>query len=131
MNRNLRVVLAFEFMLEKEKAGEAFTMAELAEATGWAVGSCRTYPSKRWHQYVHKDGTQYTSTGLIYLSKDEFSLIHSQKLQDPNQLSPKSILLHKAREFALLAVSTYNNPYTELGVVLLNRRILSIIHPPI
>lgn len=113
MNRNLRVVLAFEFMLEKEKAGEAFTMAELAEATGWAVGSCRTYPSKRWHQYVHKDGTQYTSTGLIYLSKDEFSLIHSQKLQDPNQLSPKSILLHKAREFALLAVSTYNNPYTE------------------
>lgn len=113
MNRNQRVELAFEFMLAKEKAGEAFTMTELAEASGWAISSCQTYPTKRWHQFVQRDGSQYTSTGLIYLSKAEFSLIHSQKLQDPNNLSPKSILLHKAREFALLAVSTYNNPYTE------------------
>lgn len=113
MNRNQRVELAFEFMLAKEKAGEAFTMTELAEASGWAISSCQTYPTKRWHQFVQRDGSQYTSTGLIYLSKAEFSLIHSQNLQDPNNLSPKSILLHKAREFALLAVSTYNNPYTE------------------
>lgn len=113
MNRNQKVKLAFKFMLEKEKTGEAFTIPELSEASGWAISSCRTYPTKRWHQYVHRDGNQYTSTGLVYLSKNEFSLIHSQKLQDPDKLSPKSILLHKAREFALLAVSTYNNPYTE------------------
>jgi hypothetical protein len=98
LNRNQRVELAFEFMLAMEKAGEAFTMTELAEASGWAISSCQTYPTKRWHQFVQRDGSQYTSTGLIYLSKTEFSLIHSQKLQDPNNLSPKSILLHKARE---------------------------------
>lgn len=56
LNRNQREELAFEFMLEKEKAGEAFTMAELAEASGWAISSCRTYPTKSWHQYVHRDG---------------------------------------------------------------------------
>lgn len=113
MSRNQKVELAFEFMSGKEKAGEAFTIAELAEATGWRVATCKTYPSKRWLQFVHKDGAHYTSTGLIYLSKSEFSAIHSQTMQDPSLKSPKSALLHKAREFALLAVSTYNNPYTE------------------
>lgn len=113
MKRNQKVDLAFEFMTEKEKEGEAFTITELAKATGWTAATCRTYPSKRWHQFVHKDGKQYTATGLIYLNKSEFSAIHSQKFQDTNSQSSKSVLLHKAREFALLAVSTYNSPYTE------------------
>ena len=55
LDRNQRVELAFEFMLAKEKAGEAFTMAELAAASGWALSSCQTYPTKRWHQLVQRD----------------------------------------------------------------------------
>ena len=113
MSRYDKVDLAYEFLVAKEKDTEAFTIAQLAEATGWSPGTCSTYPSKRWHQYVVKDGTQYTSSGISYLSKEEFRSVHSQKLQKTSDLSTKGILVHKAKEFALLAVSTYNNAYTE------------------
>ncbi|MEJ2911751.1 DUF3644 domain-containing protein [Pseudoalteromonas sp. C12FD-1] len=113
MSRYDKVDLAYDFLVTKEKETEAFTIAQLAEATGWSTGTCSTYPSKRWHQYVVKDGTQYSSSGISYLSKEEFRSVHSQKLQKTTDLSTKGILVHKAKEFALLAVSTYNNPYTE------------------
>lgn len=113
MNRYNKVDLAYEFLIGKERQGESFTIQELADATGWKTDTCKTYPSKRWHQYVEKEGKQYTSSGVLYLSKDEFRAVHSQKLQQINDLSSKGALLHKAKEFALLAVSTYNNPYTE------------------
>ncbi|WP_347360295.1 DUF3644 domain-containing protein [Vibrio vulnificus] len=97
----------------KETEGESFTIDELAKATGWKKQTCGTYPSKRWHQYVQKDGSHYLTTGIKFLSKEEFRVVHSQKLQQIADQSTKGMLLHKAREFALLAVSTYNNPYTE------------------
>ncbi|ACJ28673.1 Conserved hypothetical protein [Shewanella piezotolerans WP3] len=113
MSRYDKVDLAYEFLVAKEKETETFTIAQLAEATGWSKGTCSTYPSKRWHQYVAKDGTQFSSSGISYLSKEEFRSVHSQKLQKTEDFSTKGILVHKAKEFALLAVSTYNNPYTE------------------
>ena len=113
MSRYDKVDLAYEFFKEKEALGESFTIKQLANFTGWAEGACRTYPSKRWHQYIEKDGTQYTTSGISYLSKTEFRAVHSQKLQQVADHSTKGILLHKAKEFALLAVSVYNNPYTE------------------
>lgn len=113
MNRYNKVDLAYEFLVTKEKETEAFTIAQLAEATGWSIGTCSTYTSKRWHQYIAKDGSQYSSSGISYLSKEEFRSVHSQKLQKTTDFSTKGILVHKAKEFALLAVSTYNNPYTE------------------
>lgn len=106
------VDLAYEFLCEKEKSGFHFTIKDLAEYTGWKESTCKTYPTKRWHQYIDKDGAQYSSTGIQYLSKDEFRAVHSQKLQKTADHSSKGILLNKSREFALLAVSTYNNPYT-------------------
>lgn len=113
MSRYDKVDLAYEFLVTKEKESEAFTIEQLVNETGWKADTCRTYPSKRWHQYVEKDGDQYSSSGISFLSKDEFRAVHSQKLQQTADLSSKGILLHKAKEFALLAVSTYNNPYTE------------------
>ncbi|MCC4262862.1 DUF3644 domain-containing protein [Oceanimonas baumannii] len=113
MSRYEQVDLAYDFLIGKEKLGEAFTIVQLAEKTGWKIDTCRTYPSKRWHQYIEKDGDQYSSSGIGYLSKEEFRAVHSQKLQQTADLSSKGILLHKAKEFALLAVATYNNPYTE------------------
>jgi hypothetical protein len=103
---------AYKFLVEKEKRGFHFTIKDLVEHTGWKESTCKTYPTKRWHQYIDKDGEQYSSTGIRYLSKDEFRAVHSQKLQKTEDHSTKGILLNKAREFALLAVSTYNNPYT-------------------
>lgn len=112
MSKYDKVDLAYDFLIKKERQGEAFLIEQLAEATGWAIDTCRTYPSKRWHQYVEKDGTQYTTSGIVYLSKTEFRAVHSQKLQETTDQSKKGILIHKAKEFALLAVSVYNNPYT-------------------
>jgi hypothetical protein len=113
MNRYEKVDLAHGSLIAKEKQGEAFTIQQLADLTGWKVDTCRTYPSKRWHQYVEKDGDQYTSSGISFLSRDEFRAVHSQKLQLTADLSAKGILINKAKQFALLAVSIYNNPYTE------------------
>jgi uncharacterized protein DUF3644 len=113
MSRYDKVDLAYEFLVSKEKDAEAFTIAQLAEATAWSTGTCGTYTSKRWHQYVVKDGAHYSSSGISYLSKEEFRSVHSQKLQKTTDFSTKGILVHKAKEFCLLAVSTYNNPYTE------------------
>lgn len=113
MSRYEKVDLAYGFLVEKEKDSETFTIDQLVKVTGWKSDTCKTYPSKRWHQYVEKDGEQYSSSGISFLSKDEFRAVHSQKLQQTTDLSSKGVLLHKAKEFALLAVSTYNNPYTE------------------
>ncbi|MFT5708566.1 MAG: hypothetical protein ACI9ES_002869 [Oceanospirillaceae bacterium] len=113
MGRYDQVDLAYEFLTKKENKGESFTIKELAKATGWKPQTCGTYPSKRWHQYVQKDGNHFLTSGIKFLSKEEFRIVHSQKLQQVNDQSTKGMLLHKAREFALLAVSTYNNPYTE------------------
>lgn len=113
MSRYDKVDLAHHFLTNKEKLGESFTIAQLSVATGWTEETCRTYPSKRWHQYIEKDGNQYTTAGISFLSKVEFRAVHSQKLQQVADHSNKGILLHKAKEFALLAVSVYNNPYTE------------------
>ncbi|MGN4982874.1 DUF3644 domain-containing protein [Aeromonas dhakensis] len=113
MGKYKQVDLAYSFLVDKEKQGESFTIVQLSEATGWKVDTCRTYPSKRWHQYIEKDGEQYSSSGICFLSKDEFRSVHSQKLQQTADHSTKGILIHKAKEFALLAVSIYNNPYTE------------------
>lgn len=108
-----KVDLAYDFLVQKERESGSFTIQQLVNATGWTEGTCKTYPSKRWHQYVVRDGEHYSSTGIAFLSKEEFRAVHSQKLQYTTDLSIKGILLHKAKEFALLAVSTYNNPYTE------------------
>ncbi|GAB3234369.1 DUF3644 domain-containing protein [Pseudaeromonas pectinilytica] len=112
MSKYDQVDLAYDFLMEKEISGEVFTIQNLADATGWKVDTCRTYPSKRWHQYIENDEGQYSTSGIRFLSKDEFRLVHSQKLQDVADMSTKGILLGKAKEFALLAVATYNNPFT-------------------
>ena len=113
MSRYEKVDLAYDFLVDKEKQSEAFTVTQLSDTTGWKVDTCKTYPSKRWHQYVEKDGDQYSSSGISFLSKEEFRSVHSQKLQQTADHSVKGVLIHKAKEFTLLAVSTYNNPYTE------------------
>ena len=113
MIRYEKVDKAYEFLTAKEKSGDSFIVSELAEVTQWSESSCRTYASKRWHQYIDKDKGDYTPAGVIFLSKEEFRAVHSQKLQQVRDLSEKGRLLKKAREFALLAVSTYNNPFTE------------------
>ncbi len=113
MSRYTRVDLAYDFLVNKEKSGDVFTIQELSNFTGWALQTCKTYPSKRWHQFIERHNDEYLVSGVSYLSKAEFRDIHSQKFNSNLVTSNKSILVKKAREFALLAVSVYNNPYSE------------------
>jgi hypothetical protein len=113
VSRYEKVDKAYKFLTEKEIDGDSFSLKELAVACDWSQDTCRTYLSKRWHQYVHKDKTDYATSGVIYLSAEEFRAVHSQRLQQIIDQSEKGRLVKKAREFALLAVSTYNNPFTE------------------
>ena len=113
MSRYEKVDKAHKFLTARENSGDSFTIAELAADTGWSTDTCRTYASKRWHQYIHKDKGDYTPLGIIFLSLEEFRAVHSQRLQQVKDQSEKGRLVKKAKEFALLAVSTYNNPFTE------------------
>ena len=116
MSRYDKVDLAYDFLLKKEKSGELFSIQDLAQSVGWKIESCNTYLSKRWYQYVQKNGNSYAIKEISSLSKDEFRSLHSQKLQKVkmNDHSEKGRLLQKAKEFALLAVATYNNPFVML-----------------
>jgi Protein of unknown function (DUF3644) len=111
MGKYDQVDKAYNFLVKKEINGESFTLDELANFTGWKRSTCKTYPSKRWNQYVDNDGELFTSIGIKSLKKEDFRKVHSQKLQQIDK-SELGILLSKAREFALLATSIYNNPYT-------------------
>lgn len=114
MSRLDRVYLAYDFLVAMEKSGKSFSINELADFVGWEVKSCTTYVSKRWFQYVSKKEAGYTSTGVSSLSREEFCNLHSQKLRNVKDYSEKGQQLQKAKEFALLAVTVYNNPLITL-----------------
>ncbi|MEA4296168.1 DUF3644 domain-containing protein, partial [Klebsiella pneumoniae] len=109
MSKYNKVDLAYDFLVSREKNQESFTIEELAAATGWKVQTCKTYPTKTWNKFISRDGQQYTTLGIKYISKEDFRHINSQKHMDSIPQSERSINLKKAREFALLAVSIYNN----------------------
>lgn len=109
--RYQKVDLAYNFLANKCKSNESFSITELASAVGWEIGSCKTYLSKRWHQYILKHEDGFYVQDILSLNKDEFRALHSQKLQ---KSVDRNELLKKAKEFALLAVATYNNPFLEL-----------------
>ena len=112
MSRYEKVDKAYIFLKNKEEAEDSFALKELADVTGWEAETCRTYVSKRWYQYVHRDQQDLKVSGVAFLSKKEFRDIHSQKLKHTEDQSEQGKLIKKAKEFALLAVSTYNNPFT-------------------
>lgn len=116
-----KVDKAYEFLLKKEDQDTVFTKKELAKSTGWKEASVTTYIAKRWCDFIEKQGAgKYKSVSISTLSKEEFRDLHSQKLTKnsifTNKIpkTEKEIALYKAREFAILAVSVYNNPTINL-----------------
>lgn len=62
MKRHGKVDKAYDFLVNKEKSEDSFSLEDLAKATGWALSICKSYPSKRWHQYIDRDGDKYTES---------------------------------------------------------------------
>lgn len=117
MSKWSKVDAAHEYLLRKEDISELFTIKDLANKIGWKDASVRTYLGKRWHDFVERtDKGKFKVIGISKLSKEDFRDLHSQKLTKrvilANKIpkTDKEILLNKAREFAILAVSIYNNP---------------------
>lgn len=116
--KTARFRLSYEFLLGHEQAGSAFTLEELATATGWKVPTIRTYLKKKWCGLVHKTSTAYRASGIGAYSADEFVRLMSQRQDvsaDPRRpaLAPAvEALVRKARESALLALHIYNSPTT-------------------
>ena len=112
-----KVDKAYEFLLDREENGAAFTIKQLAKSTGWKDASVTTYITKRWYDFVEKQGKgKYQAKSISKLSKEDFRELNSQKLTNNTTLvnklpkSEKEVAVYKAREFAILAVSIYNNP---------------------
>jgi len=112
-----KVDKAYEFLLEKEENDAAFTINQLAKSTGWKDASVTTYITKRWYDFVEKQGKgKYKTKSISKLSKEDFRDLNSQKLTNNSTLvnklpkTEKEVAVYKAREFAVLAVSIYNNP---------------------
>lgn len=112
-----KVDKAYEFLLKREESDSTFTIKQLASVTDWKDASVTTYIIKRWGAFVEKLGKgKYKPKSISNLTKEEFRDLHSQKLSKKSAIAgkipktEKEIALHKAREFAILAVSVYNNP---------------------
>lgn len=81
MTQNEKTVKAYEFL--KERNGSTFTDAEMAEATGWAASTVRTYIGKHWHPWVTRVAPKvYRVEGFALLSLDEFIRRQSQVKSD-------------------------------------------------
>ena len=107
---------AYDFLLKREIEKKAFTIRELALCTGWKEKSAQTYISKKWRVFISKDikNGLFWVDGLAQFSKIDFRQIHSQAI-DYTEKSPEiKRLVHKSREFALIGVTNYNNPFLRL-----------------
>lgn len=114
-NKVSKAKKAFSFMLKKEQDGHSFTLDELISATGWKKSTIKTYMKKQWRGFIrnNSDGT-YRATGLTQIDIESFIKAHSQKLKfQLNICDEIDHLASKAKEFGLLAVYTYNNPYSD------------------
>lgn len=110
MSKYQKIDLAYNFLIEKEKEGATFKLTELSSASTWSLKTCSTNISKKLSTYFQREGEDYITNGILFLSKNDFRATLSQISTLSNNYSRKGILLNKAKEFAVLAVSTYNNP---------------------
>ncbi|HID8401944.1 DUF3644 domain-containing protein [Serratia marcescens] len=110
MSKYLKIDLAYDFLIEKERQGETFKLTELSQASTWSIKTCSTHISKKLSTYFQREGDDYITNGILFLSKADFRATLSQISSLINNYSRKGILLNKSKEFAMLGVSTYNNP---------------------
>lgn len=110
MSKYEKIDLAYSFLIDKETQGETFKLHELSEASTWSIKTCTTHISKKLISYFQKEGADFITNGILFLSKNDFRSLLSQTSSLANNYSRKGILLTKSKEFALLAVTIYNNP---------------------
>jgi hypothetical protein len=113
-----KIKKSFQFFTEKEKNGELFSFSDIVKYTGWAEGTVKTYPTKKWDKFLIKKGKQFLVNGIRNFSEDEYVRMMSQADRLSNDPKKPDLPLEvermvtKARESAILALDIYNRPAT-------------------
>lgn len=110
---------SYTFLVQQELLGTSFAAQQLCDATGWKMGTARTYLSKKWPRWVARDAEGWKVEGLTELTETQYlnymsQVAERQERAFEEELPPKvESLLRKATEAATLALDVYNRPATK------------------
>lgn len=113
-----KIKRSYQFFTEKEKSGQLFSLSDIVKYTGWAEGTVKTYPTKKWDKFLVKNGKLFLVNGISNFSEDEYIRMMSQADRLSNDPKKPDLPLEvermvtKAREAAVLALDIYNRPAT-------------------
>jgi hypothetical protein len=89
---------AYNFLIDKEKKNEAFSISELAISVGWKEESVITYLSKKWRPYIDKDKNNMSiefikQEGLTEeeLKEYENAIVLIKNKSNPYKLKPNKV----------------------------------------
>lgn len=133
-----KILKAYRFFCHAEKSGLQFTLEEVSIATGWTIQTTHSYRSKKWYWFLEENQGKFCAKGICNYPEKSFIRIHTQHIDtDTRNLRPRfseriDALIDKARESALLAVQTYNNPLTVFRtpayLMLMNVAFMALFH---
>ena len=133
-----RIIKAYKFFCDAEKAKQRFTLEEISAATGWTLQTVCAYRSKKWYWFLQEEHGKFFCEGICEYPEKSFIRIHAHRTDtDIRNLRPRfgqkiDSLLDKARKSALLAVQAYNNPLTTFRtpayLVLMNIAYTALFH---
>lgn len=113
-----QTIQSYEFLVEKEKASQSFTLPDLESATGWKKSTITTYITKKWASFLTRNGDDYIVNGVMQYSLEAYSRLMSQNQSlSTEPLKPLledhvERLVVKARDAAMNALDAYNRPNT-------------------
>jgi len=104
-----RVDRAFNFFAEKLVENSLFELEELARYTQWNPATIKTYSTKRWNNFLIKDGDKYRcGKQFTSFDKNTFRQHHSQK--DAIEKHFYQLLVEKSVTACVSAIEIYNKP---------------------
>lgn len=81
-----RAERAYIFFGEAERNRRTFTLEELAEETGYTVGTAKIYVTKKWWWFVKKGQGTYFVEGFVGHPLPQFLEALQQKIAEPEQV---------------------------------------------
>jgi len=111
-----RLALLYAFLETHQVEKSAFSLADVAVATGYAQASVRTYLSKKLHPFVSHQrsagGLMYQVTTPLPTSREQFLAVMSQVDAAPPTTSANlwASLQERSRDAFTVAVESYNRP---------------------
>jgi hypothetical protein len=110
-DKTQKISKAYSFFNSSEENGSHFSLEDLSKSTGWSLKTIIAYKSKKWKHFLKQDENGLFCEGIKTLTYEEFVNLHRQSINYSNiTFQPQTQYLEKSREFALLAIQTYNNP---------------------